>query len=288
MGMPPQVQHRMREVTDMRSLHLLRTLIVALWVSPAIAAPATAATERPVVKACGHHDYPPWNWLQDNRIVGVCAAVAQRAIERLGYRVDLSYVGPWKRCQALIEAGQVDVNICSFRNPDRQRYSVFAEPRMAQNRIAVFVQKQRAARIPFRQWDDLKGLRTGLVAGVSMGPDFDSFLDHHTQVERATDMGSVLRMLVRHRVDIVPFGREAGQLQVERHRFADDIVPLATDALVGDLFVSVSRTSPLAHRIGEIGAYFARAEYRAELERLFAEYHRLYLQRSSEAELPSR
>lgn len=272
----------------MLHLHLLRTLIVVLWLSPALSPPAAGATNPPVVKACGHHDYPPWNWLQDNRIVGVCAAVAQRAIERLGYRLDLTYVGPWKRCQALIEAGQVDVNICAFRNPDRERYSVFAEPRMAQNRIALFVQKQRAARIPFRQWDDLKGLRTGLVAGVSMGPEFDSFLDHHTQVERANDMGSVLRMLVRHRVDVVPFGREAGRLQVERHRFGDDIVPLATDALVGDLFVSVSRNSPLAQRIDEIGAYFARTEYRGELERLFGEYHRLYLQRGSEGEPPSR
>ncbi|WP_280155218.1 transporter substrate-binding domain-containing protein [Piscinibacter sp. XHJ-5] len=268
-------------------LHAIRTSVTALCLCLAgLVAMAAEGPERPVVRACGHHDYPPWNWMQDQRIVGVCAAVAQRAIERLGYRVDLSYVGPWKRCQALIEAGQIDVNICAFRNRDRERYSVFAEPRMAQNRIAVFVQKQRAPQMPLRTWTDLKGLRIGLVAGVSMGLDFDTFLEQHTEVQRTTDMGSVLRMLARHRVDAVPFGREAGLLQVDHHRLAGEIVPLASDALVGDLFVSVSRSSPLAARIGEIGAYFARPSYPEELERLFAEYHRLYLQRSADTQPP--
>ena len=118
----------------------------ALALACAVMAGCVSAAELPVVKACGHHDYPPWNWERGQQIVGACAAVARRAIERLGYRVDLSFVGPWKRCQAMVASGEVDVNICSFRNAEREAYSVFAEPRMAQNRIAVFVNKPHARR----------------------------------------------------------------------------------------------------------------------------------------------
>ncbi|HEX6703684.1 MAG TPA: transporter substrate-binding domain-containing protein [Albitalea sp.] len=239
---------------------------------------AMAATEPPVVKACGHHDYPPWNWSREGRIVGACAVVAQRAIERLGYKVDLTYVGPWKRCQAMVQSGEVDVNICSFRNPEREGYSRFVEPRIGQNRIAVFMRKDKAQQLRFSRWDDLAGLRTGLVTGVSMGADFDRFLEQKTHVERTTSVASVLKMMSLDRVDIVPFGWEAGTIEIERNGFTGRIVPLAQPALVGDLFVSVSRKSPLAARTSEIAQYFLRPGYGEELRGLLDEFSRQYLQ----------
>ena len=47
------------------------------------------------LSACGHHDYPPRNWLSDGKIIGVCAEVVSTLYQRLGFNVDLSYVGPW-------------------------------------------------------------------------------------------------------------------------------------------------------------------------------------------------
>jgi polar amino acid transport system substrate-binding protein len=259
---------------------LLLRSFAALAVSCIGAFPLHAAPPdaRPVVKACGHHDYPPWNWQHDGQIVGACATVARRAIERLGYRVDLSYVGPWTRCQAMVRSGEVDVNICAFRNPEREAYSVFVEPRMGQNRIAVFVPKERAASMPFTKWDDLKGLRTGLVSGVSMGPDFDRFLEQNTHVERVHRIESMLKMMSMDRVDIVPFGWEAGTIAIERSGLAGAVVPLQQPALVGELFLSVSRKSALATRLPEIGMYFSRSGYPDELRLLIEEHSRAYLQ----------
>ena len=233
--------------------------------------------DRPVIKACGHHNYPPWNWERGGHIVGACATVARRAIESLGYRVDLSYVGPWKRCQAMVRSGQVDVNICSFRNPERDAYSHFVEPRMGQNRIAVFARRDFAERQKFERWDDLKGLRTGLVIGVSMGPEFDGFLEQHTHVERTPDVQNVLKMMERGRIDIAPFGWEAGAIEIERAGLTGRIVPLPQPALVGELFISVSRRSPLAARLPEIGRYLQRPEYAEELRGLLNEHSRAFL-----------
>jgi polar amino acid transport system substrate-binding protein len=69
--------------------------------------------------ACGHHDYPPWNWKKGNKIVGVCAKITETLLARLGVNIDMPYIGPWKRCQKYIETGQVDINICSFINVER-------------------------------------------------------------------------------------------------------------------------------------------------------------------------
>jgi polar amino acid transport system substrate-binding protein len=235
------------------------------------------AAEPTTIKACGHHDYPPWNWRDGQQIVGACATIAKRAIERLGYRVDLGYVGPWKRCQELVAAGDVDVNICAFRNAERESYSVFAEPRMGTNRIAIFVGPHWPRERRFERWQDLQGLRTAVVLGVSTGQAFDDFLATHTQIERVASVRQMLLMLDAQRIDFFPFGHEAGLMEIERNGFAGRLMPLTQAALVGELYVSVSRKSPLAARIQELGAYFARPGYARELEQLLDEHHRRYI-----------
>lgn len=240
-------------------------------------ASAAWANEPPTIKACGHHDYPPWNWRDGQQIVGACADVARRAIERLGYRVDLGYIGPWKRCQEMVASGDVDVNICAFRNAEREGYSVFAEPRMGQNRIAIFVGRDWPRERRFDKWDDLQGLRTAVVLGVSTGQAFDDFLATRTRVQRVATVRQMLVMLEAGRIDFVPFGHEAGLMEIERNGFAGRIVPLAQAALVGDLFVSVSKKSPLAARIQELGAYLARPGYAQELELSLEQHHRRYV-----------
>jgi polar amino acid transport system substrate-binding protein len=261
----------------------MRSLCVGLCLAMGAATAGAQPASPPVVKACGHHDYPPWNWHRNDEIVGACAAIARRAIERLGYKVDLSYVGPWKRCQLMVESGEVDVNICAFRNPEREAKSVIVEPRMAQNRIAVFVRDGGRAPGHFSTWADLKGLRTGLIGGVSMGGDFDTFLEKNTLVERAPDLNSVLRMLDRDRVDIAPFGLEAGRLAIDRLGLGQRLVPLAQPALVGDLYIILAKRSPLAAHAKEIGRYLERPEYALELEKTLAEYSRQYLQAAQPA-----
>ncbi|WP_161974532.1 substrate-binding periplasmic protein [Piscinibacter terrae] len=256
-----------------RTCSVLAGTLMALAPWPA----ASQADTRPVVKACGHHDYPPWNWEHDGQIVGACASIATRAIERLGYRVDLRYLGPWKRCQVLVETGQADVNICAFSNSERLARTVIVEPRMGQNLIAVFY--RQGARDPswFHQWDDLRGLRTGLIIGVSMGPEFDDFLSRHTTVERVANLDSVMKMLSLGRVDIAPFGLEAGRIALDSLGLNERVVPAIRPALVGDLYLFIAKNSPLAARVDEIGAYFLRRDYADELAHELAFYRKAYV-----------
>jgi polar amino acid transport system substrate-binding protein len=255
-----------------------RAFCIAAAIACAVAVGTSVqAAEPPTVKACGHHDYPPWNWREGQQIVGACATIAKRAIERLGYRVDLGYVGPWKRCQEMVAAGEIDVNICAFRNAEREAYSVFAAPRMGTNRIAIFVGPHWPRERRFEQWQDLQGLRTAVVLGVSTGQAFDDFLATRTQVQRVATVRQMLLMLDAQRIDFVPFGHEAGLMEIERNGFAGRIMPLPQAALVGELYVSVSRKSPLAARIEEVGAYFAQPGYAHELELLLEEHHRRYI-----------
>lgn len=233
------------------------------------------------IKACGHQDYPPWNWLKEGEITGVCADITRKVFERLGHKVNLSYVGPWKRCQMMVETGEVDVNICSFMNSEREAYSQFAKVPMGDNPIAVFVKK--GYEFPFDKWSDLAGKRSGIVIGVSTGLEFDTFLSKQTSLEEASGPLSNLRKLSSDRLDFVPLGLEAGRLQAQLYGFEHTIVPLAHHALEGKLYISVSnKASNLINQIPEIEKYLSRPEYKDELEKTLDKYRNQYVEKQKQ------
>lgn len=256
------------------SLALIRCGVLPLLLTVLASLPVPLAARE--VTACGHHDYPPWNWLRANEIVGTCADVARTAFEQLGHKLNLKYVGPWMRCQALIEAGMVDVNICAFRSPERETYSRFVEVPMGVNPIAVFVKKGRE--FPFRQWSDLAGKRSGVVVGVSMGPEFDAFLTTQTRLERVSEPILNLRKLDAERLDFLPLGREAGMLQIQLYGFDDRIAPLPHPVLDGDLYISISNKSADLHgQIPELERFLSRPAYKQELAKSLGRYREQYV-----------
>jgi polar amino acid transport system substrate-binding protein len=265
-------------------LSFIFRLVATGLLLPVLMAPVAARE----VTACGHHDYPPWNWVKGGEIVGACADVTRQVFEHLGHTVNLAYVGPWKRCQAMIKAGEVDVNICSFRNPERETYSRFVEVPMGINPIAIFVKKGRE--FSFEKWSDLAGKRSGVVNGVSMGAEFDTFLETRTRREIVERPVLNLRKLNLERIDFTPLGLEAGRLQVRLYGFTENIVALPKPALQGKLHISISNHATDLHRhIPEIERYLSRPEYTKEISGLLRRYHEQYLQenlKSSDQELP--
>lgn len=253
-------------------------LLFALLLSPALRA-------EPVATACGHHDYAPWNWQQGGRIVGTCADIVQRAFASAGVSVRFDYVGPWPRCQALVAAGRVDINICAFRNAEREAYAQFVPVPMGNNEVAAFVRSD--AGWTLHGWDDLKGRRVGLVNGVSMGAELDQFLQQHTTIDRANDFSASLRKLALGRVDVVPFGREAGKLAVARLGLAGQVRDLPQPLLHGQLYISVSKQSRwLLPYLPAIQHYLEKPDYPRQLQQSLQLQHRRYLQSNPPPSVP--
>ncbi len=229
-------------------------------IASAISASFPAWSDESQLKACGHQDYPPWNWESQGQIQGACADVTRELFGRLGVKVDLSYVGPWKRCQKAVEKGDVDVNICAFINPERQTYSTFTATPMGYNQNAVFVKKGNE--FPFTQWADLKGKRAAMVLGVSIGQAFDTFLASSVQVEWVPDYKSAFMMLNHGRIDFVPFGRESGLTKLATLNMSADIIPLEHPITTGNLHISISKKSRWRHLLPEIEKMLQAPGYR--------------------------
>lgn len=250
----------------------IKTALLLSLLLPTISHLAVADSK--TITACGHHDYPPWNWKSDNKIIGACAAVTEGLLARLGYQVDLQYVGPWKRCQHLVKTGQVDINICSFINEERQKYSEFIHTPMGVNENAVFVKNTNT--FEFSSWDDLKNKRAGLVLGVSIGQKFDDFVKEEKNVTNLVDYASGFKMLNKGRLDYIPFGKFSGLAELEAMGLSDKIVPLPTPLLAGNLYISMSKKSRYLHLLPEMEKMMQEPTYSMWVENLLNEYTHRY------------
>lgn len=224
--------------------------------------------------ACGHHDYPPWNWQKENRIIGACAEITQRLFNKVNARVDLTYVGPWARCQEMIRKGQVDINICSFSNSARRQYSDFIETPIGFNEQAFFV--KRGTEFPLERWEDLKGKTIGMVIGVSIGPEFDSFLEENTRVDAVPNFRSNFRKLALGRIDGIPVGRHTGRSLIRSYGLSQDIVDLPTPLLRGTLYISMSKLSPHRNLLPRVEKLMQQTWYLDLVETLLEKYSYVY------------
>lgn len=243
-------------------------------VSPFILYFLTSLTQATTLSACGHHDYPPWNWKKDNQIVGVCAEVASTLFKKLGVTLDLSYTGPWARCQEQIRNGSVDVNICSFINSEREQYSTFATTPMGYNENAIFVKKGKE--FPFTNWENLAGKTAVMVRGVSIGSEFDHFIENNTQIIRLNNYHQSFTMLMKGRADFLPVGRFTGLAMRNKFGMNQDIVALDWPILVGELYISMSHNSPHIELIHEIQKQIDTPEFNAYVEGLIPQYIQSY------------
>jgi len=224
--------------------------------------------------ACGHHDYPPWNWKKDQKIVGVCAEVVETLFGKLGVKVDLSYVGPWKRCLKNLEAGQVDINICSFINPKREQYSKFITTPMGYNENAIFVKKGNE--FTFNKWSDLKKKHGVMMIGVSIGKEFDHFLEENINITRVGSNRQVFGLLGLDRADFAPYGRYSGRVMLRSIGLHNNFTDLATPVLDGKLYVSMSNKSKHLALLPLIELFMQQPTYNDWVNELLEKYTQIY------------
>jgi polar amino acid transport system substrate-binding protein len=253
---------------------LLRLIKVPIGLAMFLSIYSSIIYAQDSVSACGHHDYPPWNWKKDQKIVGVCAEVVETLFAKLGVKVDLSYSGPWKRCQKNIETGLVDINICSFINPTRKQYSKFITTPMGYNENVIFVQKDKE--FPFNKWSDLTKKNGVMVIGVSIGKEFDRFLEDNINITRVGTNRQVFRFLGKGRADFAPYGRHSGRVLLRSINLHNDFTDLTTPVSKGKLYISMSNKSKHLTLLPLIELLMQQPNYSDWVNELLEKYTTMY------------
>jgi polar amino acid transport system substrate-binding protein len=149
-------------------------------------------------------NFPPYNFVDDNKVVGLDAEIVAAMVKQAGAEVDFE-PQPWSRVQDLLERGEVDAAFQFVGRPDRfEKYFMIGPHRMGQTVFAA-----RSGRdIPVRDVNALRGYRIGAIRGYTYGPAFDD-ATYLTKDTTAGDNLQLVRMLAAGRVDLIIGDREA-------------------------------------------------------------------------------
>ena len=80
-----------------------------------------------VLIAAGDHDYPPYQFVQDNRATGFHVEVLRAVAEEQGLTVDFRLL-PWNQAVRQFEAGEIDILCGVSSSPNRRETMMFSVP----------------------------------------------------------------------------------------------------------------------------------------------------------------
>lgn len=232
----------------------------------ALLAQAGARAPNATIIATGHPNWPPFSWQQGNVITGAGAEVTQLVMRELGLPVVFRPTGNWKRAQAEVEAGNVDLLVAAYQTAARRQYMQFNMTPFADDANVIWVAKGRS--FTFKRWEDLIGRNGTAMLGESYGQDFDTYIEQKLKVERVNTPQQNLQKLVMGRADYYPFSRYGGQIQVTQLGFDGQVEHLPGVISTEGVYLGISKKSPLVGYLPRIEAIIARMRQDGSIDQI--------------------
>ena len=128
---------------------------------------------------------------------GFLVAITQRAFERAGYAVSITYM-PWVRALQMVLNGDAEALLGAYHTPERAQRLLYTEP-IGSAELVFFTLKESGIR--YQSLEDLRPYRIGTIIGAKYTPEFDAadFL----MKEPVSDYAQNLRKLLAGRVHVV-------------------------------------------------------------------------------------
>lgn len=194
------------------------------------------------MKLCGDPNYPPFNWAQDGKILGVGPEVISMIMKELGIRVDISYDGNWARCQRDIKDGYMDIFTAGYKTDQRKEYAAYTSVALKDDPQVVLVKKGRE--FVYTEWSDLIGKVGGHILGSSLGNEFDKFIKQNIKMHYVSSRLQVFQMLEKERVDFEIVGLWPALIQMQRLGYHKKLTPLEKPVSSENMYMAISKKSP--------------------------------------------
>ncbi|MES2015627.1 MAG: transporter substrate-binding domain-containing protein [Pseudomonadota bacterium] len=233
----------------------------------ALAMPAQAGEP---VKLTGHPNWPPFSWQRGDRIVGIGPDFAEIVFRDVGLSVISVPSGNWKRAQAQVAAGAVDVLVAAYRTAERTRSMAYPAAPFMQDVNVLWVLQER--QFPFHQWEDLIGKHGSAMLGESYGQKFDDFIKEKLQIEWVSTPAQSLQKLALGRADYYPFSLHGGQIQIKQYGYQGMITHLPMAISTEDIYITMSKRSRYLKYLPALEAAIAARRADGTVERLIHKY----------------
>ena len=164
-------------------------------------------------------NYPPHIYAENGDIKGIRVEIMTELFKRMGYKYVPDIV-PWARAVVMIKEGKAD-GICSiWYKPEREEFLYYPKfPYVLE--VQAIYQPKGTKEIYYRNLNDFKGLKVGIIRGFSFPKEFmESSLFEIQTV--ATDKQNFIK-LAKGRLDIVISDSIVGDYVIKQDGLKDRV-----------------------------------------------------------------
>lgn len=236
----------------------------------ALIALADSARAVDVVKITGHPNWPPFSWQDGDKIVGIGAELAEIVFKDVGLTVLSVPSGNWKRAQAQVEFGAVDVLMAAYKTKERTAYAAYPGTPFMEDVNVLWV--ARGKEFAFREWGDLKDKKGTAMLGESYGQGFDDYIKAHLQIDWVSTPTQSLQKLTLGRADYYPFSLHAGMIQIKQMDLESRITYLEKPISAENIYIAISKKSKFLSYLPRIEAAIRARRADGTVDRLIRKH----------------
>ena len=157
---------KVNHLSEIVNLHRALQLLTVFTLLITLVAPVHAGHEPPISLVTA--EFPPYNYTQDNKIVGSSTAIIKAVFERMKMETTIDLLPP-KRAMAMAARGQADGYFTFTKNPQRLKEYYYSLPLST---IGDVFFKKRDLIVEWATMSDLKGYTIGATQGYNYATDF--------------------------------------------------------------------------------------------------------------------
>lgn len=192
-------------------------------------------------------DYPPFYFEDAGGMRGAAYEIAAEVARQQGYRFEIER-RPWKRIQAGLKTGEIEMMILYFKTPERADDVIYAEFPHIYEASALFVESSSS--IAFTgDLGALRAYRFGSVRGYSHGEVYD----HSTVLSKqeVNNEQQLIRVLVNGRVDVAVCNPQAIRFYAKQMGMEERIRFLEPAVAVEPNYLAFSKARPNATKLAK-------------------------------------
>lgn len=224
--------------------NIVRVLVVCTMVGIlGLGHSARADTCKKLV-ATGNPEYAPYLWRdtqEPGKLIGANADLMQLLAQALGIPIEVRYVGTWARVQEEAKIGRIDLIAGAFFTQARLDYMDYFHPPFQGTRSVVW--SAAAKPVPFKAWDDLRGLHGLTVINNSFGEAFDQYAKANLKITTVPTLEQAIQMLALARADYMIYEEAPGLAYMAKLNISG-LKIAATEVSSEALFLTFSHKSP--------------------------------------------
>ena len=210
---------------------ILLSITAILWCNTAL-----AENTRPLVIAA--ENYPPFEYLKDDKPVGIDVEIIQKIMDKLNVPVKFNFY-PFARVNMLLKKGKTDAATSLSYKKEREKFLYYSDSQKAfattgkipadsmwTSEYVFFIKRQFADALHFDSYEQMRKdkYRVGVIRDYSYHQKFlDAKLDKYIY----SNLTEALRALAKGVVDAVPFDRTIGLWLLKENNFENQLTFLS-------------------------------------------------------------